>query len=73
MKFVVLKCWVGVIKLGSYKLLKKKCAHSVRVRNKHCKLLVFLHHIKYRVSIKYFPNYKHLLQENYVEYKRSTS
>jgi hypothetical protein len=26
----------------------------------------------YRVSIKYFPNYKHLLQENYVEYKRST-
>ena len=24
---------------------------------------------KYRVSIKSFPNYKHLLQENYVEYK----
>jgi len=23
----------------------------------------------YRVSIKYFPDYKHLLQENYVEYK----
>ena len=23
----------------------------------------------YRVSIKSFPNYKHLLQENYVEYK----
>ena len=22
----------------------------------------------YRVSIKYFPDYKHLLQENYVEY-----
>jgi len=26
----------------------------------------------YRVSIKSFPDYKHLLQENYVEYKRST-
>jgi len=24
---------------------------------------------KYRVSIKSFPDYKHLLQENYVEYK----
>ena len=24
---------------------------------------------KYRVSIKSFPEYKHLLQENYVEYK----
>ena len=23
----------------------------------------------HRMSIKYFPNYKHLLQENYVEYK----
>jgi len=28
--------------------------------------------LKYRVSIKSFPDYKHLLQENYVEYKRST-
>jgi len=25
--------------------------------------------INYRVSIKSFPDYKHLLQENYVEYK----
>ena len=25
---------------------------------------------KYRVSMKSFPYYKHLLQENYVEYKR---
>ena len=25
--------------------------------------------MKYRVSIKYFPDYKHLLQENCVEYK----
>ena len=24
----------------------------------------------YRVSLKSFPDYKHLLQENYVEYKR---
>jgi len=24
---------------------------------------------KYRVSIKSFPGYKHLLQENYVEYR----
>ena len=24
----------------------------------------------YRVSIKSFPGYKHLLQENYVEYKQ---
>ena len=23
----------------------------------------------YRASIKYFPDYRHLLQENYVEYK----
>jgi len=27
---------------------------------------------KYRVSIESFPDYEHLLQENYVEYKRST-
>ena len=25
--------------------------------------------VKYRVSIKSFPDYKHLLQENYVEYR----
>jgi len=25
----------------------------------------------YRVSIKSFPTYKHLSQENYVEYKRT--
>ena len=25
----------------------------------------------YRVSIKSFPDYKHLLQENYVEYKHT--
>jgi len=25
--------------------------------------------LKYRVSIKSFPDYRHLLQENYVEYK----
>jgi len=25
--------------------------------------------LKYRVSINYFPDYRHLLQENYVEYK----
>jgi len=25
--------------------------------------------LMYRVSIKSFPDYKHLLQENYVEYK----
>jgi len=25
--------------------------------------------VMYRVSIKSFPDYKHLLQENYVEYK----
>jgi len=33
-----------------------------------CKVLQFLSLI-YRVSIKSFPDYKHLLQENYVEYK----
>jgi len=27
------------------------------------------HIMFYRVSIKSFPNYKHLLQENYVDYK----
>jgi len=26
-------------------------------------------HLIYRVSIKSFPDYKHLLQETYVEYK----
>jgi len=26
----------------------------------------------YRVSIKSFPDYKYLLQENYVEYKHKT-
>jgi hypothetical protein len=26
----------------------------------------------YRVGIKSFPDYKYLLQKNYVEYKRST-
>jgi hypothetical protein len=26
-------------------------------------------YLKYRVSIKSFPDYKHLLQENYMEYK----
>jgi len=26
-------------------------------------------HHKYRVSIKFFPDYRHLLQENNVEYK----
>jgi hypothetical protein len=30
---------------------------------------VSLAETKYRVSIKSFPDYKHLLQENYVEYK----
>jgi hypothetical protein len=30
---------------------------------------VCLHRRLYRVSIKSFPDYKHLLQENYVEYK----
>jgi len=25
--------------------------------------------VNYRVSIKSFPDYKHILQENYVEYK----
>jgi hypothetical protein len=31
-------------------------------------ILIFLHYL-YRVSIKSFPDYRHLLQENYVEYK----
>jgi len=30
---------------------------------------LILCHLQYRVSIKSFPDYKHLLQENYVEYK----
>jgi hypothetical protein len=29
--------------------------------------------IIYRVSIKSYPDYKHLLQENYVEYKHTRS
>jgi hypothetical protein len=28
-----------------------------------------LNYLIYRVSIKSFPDYKHLLQENYVEYE----
>jgi hypothetical protein len=35
--------------------------HSLNIKITVCDL--------YRVSIKSFPNYKHLLQENYVEYK----
>ena len=34
-----------------------------------CAHLTQLNYQKYRVSIKSFPDYKHLLQENYVEYK----
>jgi len=30
------------------------------------------HLVKYRVSMKSYPDYKHILQENYVEYKRRT-
>jgi len=29
----------------------------------------YLSCVEYRVSTKSFPDYKHLLQENYVEYK----
>jgi len=31
--------------------------------------LIFKKPLSYRVSIKSFPDYKHLLQETYVEYK----
>ena len=36
--------------------------HSPILRSSEIKVI-------YRVSIKSFPDYKHLLQENYVEYK----
>jgi len=35
----------------------------------HAKNITEIHFI-YRVSIKSFPDYKHLLPENYVEYKQ---
>jgi hypothetical protein len=31
--------------------------------------ILYVIYVMYRVSIKSFPDYKHLLQENYVEYK----
>jgi len=37
-----------------------------RIRTPHLTLMLVLRY--YRVSIKSFPDYKHLLQENYVEY-----
>jgi hypothetical protein len=36
--------------------------------SKVCMLLLLIMYM-YRMSIKSFPDYKHLLQENYVEYK----
>jgi len=32
-------------------------------------LTLYIYIYIYRMSIKSFPDYKHLLQENYVEYK----
>jgi hypothetical protein len=33
------------------------------------RMYVYMYIYLYRVSIKSFPDYKHLLQENYVEYE----
>jgi len=38
---------------------------SLTVRFKNNPIIIMIH--VYRVSIKSFPDYKHLLQENYVE------
>jgi len=43
-----------------------KVFHNVPYITLAYKFLILL----YRVSVKFFPNYKHLLQENYVEYKK---
>jgi hypothetical protein len=42
--------------------------YSNHIWDEETQLLIFYWEI-YRVSIKSFPDYKHLLQENYVKYK----
>jgi hypothetical protein len=43
--------------------------NSLSLENKNIWITVAERGVMYRVSIKSFPHYKHLLQENYVEYK----
>jgi hypothetical protein len=46
-----------------FQLHKKFCTYGAGTDSIHSMICI------YRVSIKSFPDYKHLLQENYVEYK----
>jgi len=48
--------------MGSQNRKTNNCAEEQRSEDWNSSTL-------YRVSIKSFPDYKHLLQENYVEYK----
>ena len=47
--------------------------HKLYSKNKKLTIIFnyVCHSILYRMSIKSFPDYKHLLQENYVEYKHT--
>jgi hypothetical protein len=42
---------------------------ALRTGSWFCPTTIVQYPFIYRVSIKSFPDYKHLLQENYVEYK----
>ena len=43
--------------------------YMTQLQNRYGRGVIFLLFENYRVSIKSFPDDKHLLQENYVEYK----
>ena len=49
-----------------HRTMSYRARHACMNTQRHAVQLTF---IFYRVSIKSFPDYKHLLQENYVEYK----
>jgi hypothetical protein len=46
-----------------------KSTATVTIQNVYHIYVSYPMEILYRVSMKSFPDYKHLLQENYVEYK----
>jgi hypothetical protein len=57
-----------VKKVGEFKLFSIVCVPSCNRLTKYYTILQTSAMI-YRVYIKSFPDYKHLLQENYVDYK----
>jgi hypothetical protein len=57
------------LRTNSEFFLIQKSITGLYNRNGRCLLRGRKWAFKYRVSIKSFPDYKYLLQENYVEYK----